>query len=403
MGDVAVDTGQKALPGTMFDKMAVDAKTGLATIVTPIENLEKAQQAMTFMDNAMVEMQKEGDRIAAQEQQARSRNPVLAALSSVASHLGSQPDMPGFVRGLAGANREMNPDPDMLAMKKLPLYMQVAKLAQDRTQLGMAGVKMQADIEGANANRELVNWQKTEAEGTKRQGQLRQHIDAGTLNTTIARSLLGPKADEAEVQAYVAASEERKSALKDEATLRAQDRTLRGQQIALNTELGREKLALSKASLDIRRAVGSEKAAVYEAQARNYLANAGYKEMETANAMSEYALKLAQYERGTEKMQLDAAVALAALPWIDGEKKKEYQAKIDQLGKKFGTAPAAAQPVSPAERAGTGGDRGGMVTIKGPGGIDVQVRPMGDGRYMTSDRKIVKQEPSGRWVVVGRG
>jgi hypothetical protein len=104
--------------------------------------------------------------------------------------------MPGFVRGLAGANRELNPDPDMLAMKKLPLYMQVAQLAGDRAaMLGRsAQLRQQAAVTWQNADslalsREQAADATLQNAASRTDTEVGKYIDRGTTSARIFRDL----------------------------------------------------------------------------------------------------------------------------------------------------------------------------------------------------------------------
>lgn len=347
---VALDVGPEKTPG--LKSYTVNAETGEVTAKMTQELVQSLLEKGQNWDRAMVGMQDELDRISVQEEKARSMPPLLGILQKLGANLAMQPDQPGVVRALGMTSAQVNPDPDALAARKLPLYQQILEMENRRRGEHTQALQTILGMEDRALQRAAVSGQKATTEETRRLGQLELAVQRGNATPELIRRLV-PGASPEEVESYLKQSADNKRRSAAIETSQALENEERAAQLRTRQDLDKAQAEYARARARMTGAVGAQKASTMEAQARYYHAQAGFREQETALAVSRFALDLERFERGTDKVKLDAALALAELPWLTDEQKAQYQAAADALQKKHGNVgervgrPAVVQSSSP--------------------------------------------------------
>ena len=246
MGDISTDTGQPRVDPNGIRKVTVDPTTGLATVVTTIENFQKAQQAIPFFDRAMTGMQTELDRL---DQEARNvqAHPVAGMLARLAGNLAAQPDMPGFVRGLGQTALETNPTLGRLTAERIPLWKELAEMgernAMNQQRIEQMGLQRQQQ---ADYHQGLID-SKRERVMAEQGRALNVMAEKAALTEEQVRGVLGADADPATVKAWVADSELRQERRKREEESQNLDRQAKRFQLREAGELSAARAQTEKA------------------------------------------------------------------------------------------------------------------------------------------------------------
>lgn len=131
------------------DEMTVktDPKTGQKTAIvkTSLENFQATTDSAMKYHEMLGGYAKQLDaiqgRLAAQEQNIRSQSPWVQLATALSANLASQPDMPGWVRGLGQTAAQLNPNPDQIEMKRAALLNEQASLAEKGAALDIGQLK----------------------------------------------------------------------------------------------------------------------------------------------------------------------------------------------------------------------------------------------------------------------
>ena len=205
---IAVDS-LPTTPQAEIEKLTYDRKKDTINATIPAAFMEIIQKAVPFYQQAMVGMQGELERISQQEQLARSRHPVFAAIQQIGAHLGNQPDMPSFTRGMAQASMSMNPDPDRLAAQKLPLYAQIAEMAGKQSAAATNAAEVQLrGMALLDSQHQTDIYRQGQADAARQNAYskavatLNGMMGEKELTAAQVRSVL-PKADDAVVESFI--------------------------------------------------------------------------------------------------------------------------------------------------------------------------------------------------------
>lgn len=402
------DRGPERSPESGIKNISINNETGMAKVEVPVGMLEKVQEALPFYDRAMVGMQQEIDRISQEETRMRSRHPVLSALSAISSNLANQPDMPGFVRGLGAANRELNPDPDRLAMQKLPLYMQVAKLAEDKAQLAMRGeqVKQQGEIGRQNADslafsREQAAVSARERAQTQRQTTLDKMADGDRVLTLKQVLAVDPKMDLAEAQSWVEQSKARYDSKQLDAESKRQTNAMLGLQRQSMVDVNKARAEHEREKAKLAPVVGAARAKLYEAHAANLIAREQIDRHEAAVLTEKLRLDIEKFNSSEQFRTISLLNEIEANVMMPEAEKEALRARVKNIAPERGPqSPANSSRVRVPEA-----PKGGAPPAAAPAPAsfaDLSVAQI-PGAKVEQDRKgnwWVRMPQDGRMVVV---
>lgn len=311
--DAPIETPED--PG--IHKFEQNLQDGTVKVTMSEATAAKFQKALPFWENAMTGMQTELERITQRESQARSRHPVIGAIQQVAASLAQQPDMPGFVRGLGQASAAMNPNADDIAKQKLPLYIQLAKMEEDRQKLmmGQQQIDQQGELGRMNAaSLRLQRQGQVDAkEGSDMQRRLATAADyiKGRVTEEAPYRALFPKASDAEIKAFVT------SAQSEKVRQAALDDSLSGQRLAA-ADAQRAGAALKQTQNILKKRFADIEGLKLEEEVNLLMARSSA----TAAEQKEKAARLfLAYDRALDAKgakKIEQLTALAAFPNIQG-------------------------------------------------------------------------------------
>lgn len=114
-------------------KSAYDANGYLTVSGMPPEMVQRLMTADRFYQQALESYSQEANRLQTREQGVRDQ-PLLSALATIAGNLAqNDPTLPGWVRGLGAASRQLNPTADELSQRRLGVLGAQADMANRAT------------------------------------------------------------------------------------------------------------------------------------------------------------------------------------------------------------------------------------------------------------------------------